>query len=125
MELKGKKVLVTGADGFIGSHLAEHLLSEGHRVLIVDDLSTGQASNLATIQNHENVEYIEGTGEDESVVAEVVDRADRVYHLAAAVGKPVTVGFDLLDLLRVRIPKSHRCQRIDRERKAVDKCAHA
>lgn len=78
--------LITGGAGFIGSHLAEHLLAGGHRVLIVDDLSTGQAGNLATIQHHENLEYIEGTVEDESLVADVVDRADRVYHLAAAVG---------------------------------------
>lgn len=78
--------LITGGAGFIGSHLTEHLLAAGHRVIVVDDLSTGQASNLSHVIDHEHLEYIEGTVEDESLVANVVDRADRVYHLAAAVG---------------------------------------
>lgn len=78
--------LITGGAGFIGSHLAECLLARGQRVIIVDDLSTGRASNLDAVINHERLEYIEGTVEDEGLVAEVVDRADRVYHLAAAVG---------------------------------------
>lgn len=78
--------LITGGAGFIGSHLTEHLLFQGHRVIVVDDLSTGRATNLAAVMGHERLEYIEGTVEDESLVAEVVDRADRVYHLAAAVG---------------------------------------
>ncbi|MEM1069242.1 MAG: NAD-dependent epimerase/dehydratase family protein [Planctomycetota bacterium] len=78
--------LITGGAGFIGSHLTEFLLAAGHRVIVVDDLSTGQASNLAGVIDHEGLEYIEGTVEDESLVASVVDRADRVFHLAAAVG---------------------------------------
>jgi UDP-glucose 4-epimerase len=78
--------LITGGAGFIGSHLTEYLLAAGHRVIVVDDLSTGQASNLAGVIDHEHLEYIEGTVEDDSLVASVVDRADRVYHLAAAVG---------------------------------------
>ena len=78
--------LVTGGAGFIGSHLTERLLALGHRVIVVDDLSTGRQNNLAGVMNHDRLEYIEGTVEDETLVAEVVDRADRVYHLAAAVG---------------------------------------
>jgi UDP-glucose 4-epimerase len=78
--------LITGGAGFIGSHLTEKLLSEGHRVIVVDDLSTGQAENLAAVMGHERLEYIEGTVEDVELVSSVVDRADRVYHLAAAVG---------------------------------------
>lgn len=78
--------LITGGAGFIGSHLAEHLLAAGHQVIVVDDLSTGQASNLAGIIDHERLEYIEGTVEDDALVSRLVDRADRVYHLAAAVG---------------------------------------
>jgi UDP-glucose 4-epimerase len=81
-----KTCLITGGAGFIGSHLAEYLLAQGHRVIVVDDLSTGQASNLAGVIDHDRLEYIEGTVEDESLVASVVDRSDRVYHLAAAVG---------------------------------------
>lgn len=78
--------LITGGAGFIGSHLTEYLLAAGHRVIVVDDLSTGQASNLAGVIDHEHLEYIEGTVADDSLVSSVVDRADRVYHLAAAVG---------------------------------------
>ena len=78
--------LITGGAGFIGSHLAESLLQQGHRVIVVDDLSTGQCENLSAIIDHDHLEYIEGTVADESLVADVVDRSDRVYHLAAAVG---------------------------------------
>ena len=78
--------LITGGAGFIGSHLAEYLIGQGHRVIVVDDLSTGQRENLDAIKDHPGLEYIEGTVEDEELVADVVDRSDRVYHLAAAVG---------------------------------------
>ena len=84
--MNGHTCLVTGGAGFIGSHLTERLLAQGHRVIVVDDLSTGRPNNLADVMNHERLEYIEGTVEDEALVADVVDRADRVYHLAAAVG---------------------------------------
>jgi len=78
--------LITGGAGFIGSHLAERLLAAGERVIIVDDLSTGNASNLNRIINDQKLEYIEGSIDDESLVEDVIARADRVYHLAAAVG---------------------------------------
>jgi UDP-glucose 4-epimerase len=81
-----KTHLITGGAGFIGSHLAQRLLARGEKVLVVDDLSTGQQKNLAPIIDHENLEYIQGTVEDDRLVAEVVGRADSVYHLAAAVG---------------------------------------
>ena len=78
--------LVTGGAGFIGSHLTSKLLNAGHRVIVVDDLSTGRAENLHKVIDHPSLEYIEGSVEDESLVARVVDRSDCVYHLAAAVG---------------------------------------
>jgi len=78
--------LVTGGAGFIGSHLAETLLNRGDQVLVVDDLSTGQHKNLRTILSHPNLEYIQGSVADPELVAHCVDRADVVYHLAAAVG---------------------------------------
>jgi UDP-glucose 4-epimerase len=78
--------LVTGGAGFIGSHLTERLLEQGHRVIAVDDLSTGRKENLDAVIDHPDLEYIQGTVEDKSLVHDVVDRADRVYHLAAAVG---------------------------------------
>ena len=78
--------LVTGGAGFIGSHLTERLLEQGDRVIVVDDLSTGRKNNLDHVIDHENLEYIEGSVVEESLVADVCGRADRVYHLAAAVG---------------------------------------
>ncbi|TWU42152.1 NAD-dependent epimerase/dehydratase family protein [Novipirellula artificiosorum] len=78
--------LVTGGAGFIGSHLTEKLLEQGHRVTVVDDLSTGQKENLQNVLQNPRLEYIEDTVEDEALVHKVVDQADRVYHLAAAVG---------------------------------------
>ena len=78
--------LVTGGAGFIGSHLTERLLSLGYRVTVVDDLSTGATRNLATVINHERLEYIRGNISDVALVAELVGRADCVFHLAAAVG---------------------------------------
>lgn len=78
--------LITGGAGFIGSHLTQRLLDRGDSVIVVDDLSTGRMSNLQAIQHHPNLETIHGSVEDERLVAEVVDRADVVYHLAAAVG---------------------------------------
>lgn len=81
-----KTCLVTGGAGFIGSHLTQQLLQRGHRVLVVDDLSTGQANNLQHVMDHPQLEFIQGSVEDDRLVAEVVGRADCVYHLAAAVG---------------------------------------
>ncbi len=78
--------LITGGAGFIGSHLTQRLLDRGDSVIVVDDLSTGRQSNLRAVQDHPNLESIHGSVEDEALVAEVVDRADVVYHLAAAVG---------------------------------------
>jgi UDP-glucose 4-epimerase len=78
--------LITGGAGFIGSHLAERLLAEGHRVLVVDDLSTGRFDNIAHLKGHERFEYFIDTIANEGLLAELVDRADWVYHLAAAVG---------------------------------------
>lgn len=81
-----KTNLITGGAGFIGSHLTEKLLARGEKVLVVDDLSTGAKNNLDHVIGHENLEYIQGTVEDPELVAEVVGRADVVYHMAAAVG---------------------------------------
>jgi len=80
------RCLVTGGAGFIGSHLSERLLEQGHQVLVVDDLSTGRSDNLASIRNHPRLEYVRGSVEEPELVAELVDRSDVVYHLAAAVG---------------------------------------
>jgi UDP-glucose 4-epimerase len=80
------KIFITGGAGFIGSHLAENLLEHGHGVLILDDLSTGQMSNIEPLLDHERFDYRIGSVRDAPLVAELVDRCDVTVHLAAAVG---------------------------------------
>ena len=79
-------VLITGGAGFIGSHLAERCLAEGWRVAILDDLSTGAFENVAHLKTKPAFSYRIESVFNESVVAEMVDCADIVFHLAAAVG---------------------------------------
>jgi UDP-glucose 4-epimerase len=78
--------LVTGGAGFIGSHLVERLVARGERTIVLDDLSTGRRENLAAVAANAAVEFHEGSVTDRSLVAALVARADRVVHLAAAVG---------------------------------------
>lgn len=80
------RVLITGGAGFIGSHLAEALVTRGTRVTVVDDESTGDADNLAAIRRQPNFEFVKGSVADRSLVVRLVAEADEVYHLAAAVG---------------------------------------
>ncbi|MCB2225679.1 MAG: GDP-mannose 4,6-dehydratase [Desulfarculaceae bacterium] len=80
------KVLITGGAGFIGSHLATHLLSLGQRVEVIDDLSTGSISNLEPLREHPDFSYQIADMRDLPLLAEMVDRAQVIYHLAAAVG---------------------------------------
>ncbi len=78
--------LITGGAGFIGSHLAEALLAEGNRVLVIDDFSTGSIQNIAHLKGSPGFEYVVDTIMNRPVLAELVDRADFIFHLAAAVG---------------------------------------
>ncbi|MDA3645355.1 NAD-dependent epimerase/dehydratase family protein [Saccharopolyspora indica] len=78
------RALVTGAAGFIGSHLVEQLLADGHQVVGLDDLSTGQLANLPV--GHPDLRLVPGSVLDEALVDEVMAGADVVFHLAAAVG---------------------------------------
>jgi len=80
------RALITGGAGFLGSHLAETLLEGGHEVLILDDLSTGSAENLSELKGYDGLQYwIDSVG-NRSLLAELVDECDVVFHLAAAVG---------------------------------------
>lgn len=80
------RALITGGAGFIASHLAEHLLALGDEVWAVDDLSTGSIENIQHLKTHPNFHYQVETIANVPVVAELVDRCDVIYHLAAAVG---------------------------------------
>ena len=85
------KALLTGGAGFVGSHLAEALLAQGHSVLVVDDLSTGSMDNIVHLKGRKGFEYVIDTVMNEPLVAELIDRADVVFHLAAAVGLKLIV----------------------------------
>jgi UDP-glucose 4-epimerase len=80
------RALVTGGAGFIGSHLVERLVARGDRVTVLDDLSTGRASNLAALSGNAGFELIEGSVLNADLVDRHVADADLVFHLAAAVG---------------------------------------
>ncbi|WP_417749784.1 GDP-mannose 4,6-dehydratase [Rosistilla oblonga] len=81
-----KRALITGGAGFIGSHLAEKLLAQGMHVTIVDDLSTGRFENIAALEPRDDVQIIIDTVFNESLVADLIQKSDVVYHLASAVG---------------------------------------
>jgi UDP-glucose 4-epimerase len=85
------RYLITGGAGFIGSHLADELIERGHRVTIIDDLSTGSIRNIAHLRKYDRFEYVIGTMLNAPVLAELVDDADAVFHLAAAVGVKLIV----------------------------------
>ncbi|MGO4770834.1 NAD-dependent epimerase/dehydratase family protein [Flavobacterium sp. W22_SRS_FK3] len=79
-----KKYVITGGAGFIGSHIAEHLSKEGHKVTILDSLRTGFEHNL----NGLNVDFVKGDIRDENLMSEVIAGASGIFHLAALVSVP-------------------------------------
>src|SRR5246127_2276893 len=80
------RYLITGGAGFIGSHLAERLLERGDHIVLLDNLSTGSMENIRHFKSSEHLEYHLDSIENRRLVAELVDDADIVVHLAAAVG---------------------------------------
>ena len=80
------KYLVTAGAGFIGSHLTERLLEDGHQVKVLDNLSTGQISNIAHLTSNPNLEIVEGDVRRKETLEAHVEDCDRIFHLAAAVG---------------------------------------
>ena len=85
------KYLITGGAGFIGSHLTERLLADGHQVAVIDDLSTGRIKNLAAALDTPGFQLVEGNVEDSPDLGALVAEADMVFHLAAAVGVDLVV----------------------------------
>jgi len=111
------RYLVTGGSGFIGSHLVEALLDNGHAVVALDNLSTGSLQNLDAASRHANFLFVHGSVLDELVVDELVHGCDVVVHLAAAVGVKLIVEHPLRSLTtnirgsEIVIEAAHRYRR--------------
>lgn len=80
------RYLITGGCGFIGSHLTEALLKSGHRITILDNLSTGRIANISAVESHPDLRLLIGSVTDETLVHEAIKDCDAVYHFASAVG---------------------------------------
>ena len=91
--------LITGGAGFIGSHLAEALLAEGHTVTVLDNLSTGRLENLSTSGGPPSLHLVVGTILNDALVDKLVERCDVVFHLAAAVGVELIISRPLESLM--------------------------
>ena len=85
------RVLLTGGAGFVGSHLADALIAQGHSVTVIDDLSTGSLDNLAHLGSHSALRVSIDSVMNEPVMADLIAEADVVFHLAAAVGVKLIV----------------------------------
>jgi len=93
------KVLITGGAGFIGSHLADLLLSRGNQVILLDDLSTGRYENIQHLLGRRDVEFVLGSILNADLVDDLMARSDACYHLAAAVGVKLIVERPLQSLM--------------------------
>jgi UDP-glucose 4-epimerase len=80
------RALITGGAGFIGSHLAERMLQTGDEVMLLDNLSTGSMENIRHLKKYDRMHYFLEPIENRRLLAELVDEADVIFHLAAAVG---------------------------------------
>lgn len=85
------RILVTGGAGFIGSHLCERLLKEGHHVDVIDDLTTGRMGNISGCLKNEAFNFINDSVLNEKMMYTLIDKSDIVFHLAAAVGVKLIV----------------------------------
>jgi UDP-glucose 4-epimerase len=93
------RILVTGGAGFIGSHLCDRLIKDGHAVTAIDNFSTGVASNLADLRGTDKFTLIEGSILDTKILKPLIDATEYVFHLAAAVGVFNIVNNPLASLL--------------------------
>jgi len=80
------KALITGGAGFIGSHLAERLLTDGNKVVVVDNLSTGSLKNIEAFKSKPAFDFVEGDVRNAELMEGLVEQCDAIFHLAAAVG---------------------------------------
>jgi UDP-glucose 4-epimerase len=112
-----ERVLITGGSGFIGSHLTDRLLADGHHVIALDNLSTGNLGNIEASGRHPRFRFVQGSVLDELLVDELVNDCSLVVHLAAAVGVKLIVEKPLRSLTtnirgsEIVIEAAHRYRR--------------
>jgi UDP-glucose 4-epimerase len=80
------KILITGGAGFIGSHLTDRLVADGHQVTVLDNLATGRKENLAAHLEGNTIKFVEGSILDLLLIENLVSETEYIFHLAAAVG---------------------------------------
>lgn len=85
------KALITGGAGFIGSHLVERLIRDGHEVIVIDDLSTGNLENLKGVEGHRSFRFVYDSVRNSEVMHILIEQCDVIFHLAAAVGVQLIV----------------------------------
>jgi UDP-glucose 4-epimerase len=102
------RYLITGGAGFIGGHLGESLIADGHHVTAIDNLSTGSISNLEQIKEHHNFRFIQDDILTMSGLEQIVSGHDLVVHLAAAVGVELVVR----DPVRTIVTNVHGTERM-------------
>ena len=90
--------LITGGAGFIGSHLSDKLVGEGHKVTVLDDLSTGKIENVKHLEGNTAFQLVVGTILNNTLVDKLTERCDAIFHLAAAVGVELIVNHPLESL---------------------------
>ncbi len=113
------RALITGGAGFIGSHLAEHLLGHDHQVTIIDNLSTGRFDNIAHLTDHPRFQFAIDSITNEVVMDRLVSECDVIFHLAAAVGVELIVR-DPVNVIETNILGTHAVLKVaNRYRKKV------
>ena len=91
MTAPSNRILITGGAGFVGSHLAERLLTKGHNVTAIDNLSTGSLANISHLKESPGFNFVRGDISDEIVLDRLTSQSDIIIHLAAAVGVQLIV----------------------------------
>src|SRR5215469_9053736 len=89
--MRSSPIIVTGGGGFIGSHLVERLLHDGHSIVVIDDLSTGNIDNLRTVKKNPRLKIIRSKISECKDLPRLVEKSKFVYHLAATVGVELVV----------------------------------
>ena len=80
------KILVTGGAGYIGSHLVDALMAQGHELYVIDNLSTGKIDNIQHLLGNEHFHFVNDSILNETLMERIIEQVDLVYHLAAVVG---------------------------------------